>query len=249
VAPTVRSGRWSPTPPKSEQLRSTDQSHICLTFDTRRRRRAKIRTMDLLYKYRPLGTEHDSERTLQIIQEGKIWMATPSSFNDPFDCQPSILRNIETDQRNLARIVGNYLKKIKNALRTGASLADREFQPIPHRTLVALRRVLESRRTNEQKYQALKRHFVVPPDATTVFESLKESLARIGVLSLSANPTAMLMWAHYASQHTGICLGFERSEGSLLSSSVHTKPVNYVDDYPQIDLDSLEVSLSVSVNN
>jgi hypothetical protein len=109
--------------------------------------------MDLLYKYRPFdparGAEHD--RTMQMLQESKVWMATPSSFNDPFDCQPSILRNPETDKQNLAKIIGNYLSVIKKALRKPSTLADRQLQPMTHRTLVNLRRILESKQALEKK--------------------------------------------------------------------------------------------------
>ena len=209
------------------------------------------RQMDLLYKYRLFDPERPAEykRTLQMLRESKVWMATPSSFNDPFDCQPSILRNTETEQRNLATIVGNYRSQIKKALRADSKLADGKGRPMAHRTLVNLRRFLESRQPNERKYQALKKYFLVPPDGEAALGLLQARLARIGVLSLSAHPTEMLMWAHYASQHSGFCLGFERSDGSLLKNNAHTKPVNYVDEYLQLGLDSLELSWSVSVQD
>jgi hypothetical protein len=207
--------------------------------------------MDLLYKYRPFDSalREESERTLRMLRESNVWMATPSSFNDPFDCQPSILRNRETEQRNLARITRNYLSRIKKALRTGSILADRQTQPMAHRTLVNLRRSLESKQPNERKYQALKKHFLVPPDAEAAFGLLQARLARVGVLSLSANPTEMLMWAHYASQHAGFCLGFERSEGSLLKSDTNTKPVRYGDEFPELGLDTSELSWLVTAED
>ena len=58
----------------------------------------------------------------------------------------------------------------------------------------------------------------------------------------------MLMWAHYASEHSGFCLGFERSEGSLLNDTGHTKPVDYLDAYPEIDLSTLEIDWTISVD-
>jgi hypothetical protein len=207
--------------------------------------------MNLLYKYRPFDPARpmEYERTLQTLRVSEVWMATPSSFNDPFDCQPSILRNTETEQRNLVNIIGNYRSQIKRALRTGSMLADKQGQSMAHRTLVNLRRFLESRQPNERKYQALKESFSVPPDGDAAFAHLQATLARVGVLSLSANPTEMLMWAHYASQHTGFCLGFERSEGSLLKNDTNTKPVNYSDEYPELGLDRFEMSWSVTMED
>jgi hypothetical protein len=207
--------------------------------------------MDLLYKYRPFDAGHraEFERTLQMLRERKVWMAKPTSFNDPFDCQPSILRNTETDERVLAKIVRNYLHELKKALRTGSVLGDRDCQPLARRTLVNLRQFLESRQPNKRKYLALKKHLWVPPDGESVFNLLNATLARVGVLSLSGTPSQMLMWAHYASQHSGFCIGFERSEGSLLKNNTNTKPINYSDRFPELDLDTLEMSWSVSVQD
>src|SRR5437660_12025403 len=99
-----------------------------------------------------------------MLRERMIWMAKPSSFNDPFDCQPSNLRNPEIERRDRATIIKNHLRQIKRALRTDAQLADRQLQPIAHRTLVELRQFLQSPHTDDKKYNALKRYFVVPPD-------------------------------------------------------------------------------------
>ncbi|HTS74759.1 MAG TPA: hypothetical protein VMG40_01060 [Bryobacteraceae bacterium] len=120
--------------------------------------------MDVLSKYRPFNLAHSAEceRTLEMLREGIVWMAAPSSFNDPFDCQPSILRNMETERRDRATIVTNYLGAIKRALRTGAQMADKRLQPIDRRDLVELRRLLESRLPDDRKYQALRKRFAVP---------------------------------------------------------------------------------------
>jgi hypothetical protein len=216
-----------------------------------RENRILAKNLDLLYKYRPFDPAYPTqfERALQMLRAGTIWMATPSSFNDPFDCQPSIIRNKETEQQDLAKILENRLDVIKKALRTHEQLADRQLQPIARRKLVELRRLLESGLPKDRKYQVLKKYFIMPPDGDTAFNELKERLDRVGVMSLSATPTQMLMWAHYASQHKGFCLGFERSEGSLLASQSQTKPVNYLDAYPNVDLSTLPVSWSFSLGD
>lgn len=209
------------------------------------------KNVDLLFKYRPFDPKHDEvcERTLRMLRERMVWMASPNSFNDPFDCRPSILRDTDAEQKARKAIVRNRLKIIKRALRTGAQLADMRLEPIPRRELVELRRFLESPLSEEEKYDKLQKHFPEPPDGHVVFRVLEDRLISVGVLSLSATATEILMWAHYASQHTGFCLGFERSEGSLLEDSRHTKPVQYLDAYPKVDLNTMEVSWSVSVGD
>ena len=117
---------------------------------------------DLLYKYRPFD-----ERALNMLREQTVWMAIPTSFNDPFDCQPLIVRNDETEHRDRKLIIENYRKVIKRALRgglkDGAQLGDRQCQPIPHRKLVILRRLLESQHSDDKKYRELAKYFPIPP--------------------------------------------------------------------------------------
>lgn len=57
-----------------------------------------------------------------------------------------------------------------------------------------------------------------------------EWLEAIGVLCTTGDPRNLLMWAHYGSNHTGICLGFDKNE-ALFSDA---KPVNYTLDRPTL---------------
>jgi hypothetical protein len=184
-----------------------------------------------------------------MLREQTVWMAIPTSFNDPFDCQPLIIQNDETDRRNLKQIIKNRLRVIKRALREGTRLADTKLREIPHRQLVEMKKLLESTLPDDRKYQTLKKYFAEPPVAQTAYAILEAQLSRVGVLSLSSTPTDMLMWTHYADQHKGFCMGFERSEGSLLKDEAHTKPVQYFDDYPKLEINALEISWSISVGN
>ncbi len=210
-----------------------------------------MKHLDLLYKYRPCDPSQPNvcERTLQMLREGTTWISTPASFNDPFDCKPSILRNLEIEEKNLKKILHNRLLVVKRALRNGQELADRHVHPIPRRTLVELRRLLQSQRPDRLKYEAVRRYFAEPPTANAAMRELEALLARVGVWSASSTPTQMLMWAHYASQHSGFCLGFERPGRSLLADPDHTKPVKYLDDYPSIDLSGLGLDWEVSIGD
>jgi hypothetical protein len=54
------------------------------------------------------------------------------------------------------------------------------------------------------------------------------------VLSFSANPTSLLMWAHYAAGHTGLAIGFDSSGSILAEASPHRlfQRVTYSPDRP-----------------
>lgn len=51
--------------------------------------------------------------------------------------------------------------------------------------------------------------FDTDPELTDLTAVQKERLREIGIVSLSANPTSSLMWAHYADNHKGFALGFQ----------------------------------------
>ena len=184
---------------------------------------------------------------LSALRERRAWMALPSSFNDPFDCQPLFLRNDETERQNRATVLRNYGGEVKRALKTGAQLVDRQGKPIAHRDLVNLKRVLSSALPDDRKHEALKRLFVIPPDVDALLRKLRTMLDRVGVFSLSATPKDMLMWAHYAGEHTGFCLGFERSRESMLADPARTKRVYYGEVYPAMDLDVVGLGWRVSI--
>lgn len=60
------------------------------------------------------------------------------------------------------------------------------------------------------------------------------NVRRYGVFSLTENSNDMLMWSHYAGQHTGICIEYERHSNNVLGDLSVTRPVRYTDAYPLI---------------
>lgn len=62
----------------------------------------------------------------------------------------------------------------------------------------------------------------------------REWLGEIGILCLTENPKNLLMWAHYGSNHKGVCLGFDTGERPFSTS----KPLTYTDERPQIPFSS-----------
>lgn len=56
-----------------------------------------------------------------------------------------------------------------------------------------------------------------------------------GVICLSEINDSILMWSHYAHNHKGICIEFDRRPGNPLGDPDICKPVEYGFDYPVID--------------
>lgn len=68
-----------------------------------------------------------------------------------------------------------------------------------------------------------------------------------GVICFTERPDNLLMWAHYASKHEGICLGFEGMSDRLDIQQVrysNTQPLKLVDLLPPKDLEATKVQLT-----
>jgi hypothetical protein len=55
-------------------------------------------------------------------------------------------------------------------------------------------------------------------------------VASMGVLCLTVDPKDLLMWAHYASSHTGLCLGFDSNHAPFDEA----RPVKYLSERPSL---------------
>jgi hypothetical protein len=60
--------------------------------------------------------------------------------------------------------------------------------------------------------------------------TMDKHLANFGVFSFAGDPRSILMWSHYARDHTGFCLQFEVARD--VRALCEAVPVDYVDDYP-----------------
>ena len=65
-------------------------------------------------------------------------------------------------------------------------------------------------------------------------EFLKKDVKNFGVFSMSQINDNILMWSHYADQHKGFCIEFDRLPNNLLGDFEITQPVNYSCDYPKL---------------
>jgi len=66
-----------------------------------------------------------------------------------------------------------------------------------------------------------------------------QGIEALGILSLADSNKNLLMWAHYAEDHKGMCLEFERKDGELLASFDSTQPIVYTDNHPKLSPKSL----------
>lgn len=158
---------------------------------------------EFLYRYRHLQDAH-REYTSKILTDSMLYFASPRDFNDPFDCK-----------------VHFVLRASKAAIRHKYDGLVRARRPELNRRQRRAKVVEDVRRVGRSAF---------------VKNLIKRSQTRmdsLGVLSLAANNTDLLLWAHYAAGHTGLCLQFRGTRDTPFFGKA--QPVAYSAAYPQVD--------------
>lgn len=164
-----------------------------------------------LYKYAPLNNF-----SLQAIANGHFWYSKLGAFNDPFEPK-SPLVELKTsgtmDQLIQANIID--IDDVELANITNEYIYDR-FHHDYNSTL-------QARLSEPSKYKS---------DINDTIIKVYDEVDDYGVLCLSSIPNDILMWSHYSSNHTGICIQLEIENDSILDDTDKTFRVDYSEEYP-----------------
>ena len=128
-----------------------------------------------LYKYR----RPDLRLLSDILIGNKLWAASPTTFNDPFDCYPHV---------DLSGTYAEALAYIDKRIERGAINPGR----------------VERRKLAKQ----IKKEGLGPIVDARGSDLWKETVNKFGVISLSEDCLNILMWSHYADNHKGVCIEF-----------------------------------------
>ena len=135
----------------------------------------------VLYHWQPFN----EARLAKLLAERAIYCASPSQFNDPWDCKPHFNTEILADPSEREKHVHWAVDLCRR--RTGMSDAD-------------IARMVESLRADTPRAAALIREI---SEGTASDISL-----RYRVYCLGPDVESLMMWAHYANSHSGVCLEF-----------------------------------------
>lgn len=166
---------------------------------------------EIIYKYRNWKEDNHKD----ILIKNILYMSPPIYFNDPFDCRiPTNYALIDSIEK-IEKYVLAFIKKHQDfLLRKGINL-EKEFI-----------KMCEDFSQNIDIIQA---------DHERILFDQQDK--HYGVLSLSKRWNSILMWSHYADNHSGFCVGF--SEDKIRESGLFGKggPVHYnpENDYPTIN--------------
>lgn len=131
------------------------------------------------------------ERVISLL-DGKAYLSSPISFNDPFDCLPSVdlprtMEEFESGKRD-------FCARIQRAM--------------PEVSLQEIEGVINAVSEREiENFSEITR------------ASVNQSGSRMGVFCLAECVQSVLMWSHYADNHQGIALRFDfkdHLEGGLM---------------------------------
>jgi hypothetical protein len=156
-----------------------------------------------LYKYFSSDQPYSHQNLRDVIVGSVLRLNSPSTFNDPFEMAAHFVMTA-TDEEKRARF--------ESLVREQA----------PHLGSRAVQAHVES-------FMAADESYFTP----TWQQSLKSVRDIAGVYCFAGNAKSTLMWSHYASNHKGVCLQFERVlDITTLSHALH---VNYVPDLPVLN--------------
>ncbi|MFQ1977485.1 DUF2971 domain-containing protein [Aeromonas veronii] len=71
------------------------------------------------------------------------------------------------------------------------------------------KRLIKIAKPEDLGMQGYERHFGKEIINTFIVNKIHSLISKYGVVSLSETPINLLMWAHYADEHKGICIGFK----------------------------------------
>ena len=139
---------------------------------------------NVLHRYRSFGGRGTADLERTIVQR-ELYFSAPLKFNDPFDCRPVF--SIEATDAETKAYCERVIRK-----------------HMPHLNRQQLRVELKAALSDPLRNPR-------SPKAVAALQALhtKRVTAGVGVLCLSAVPDNILLWAHYADAHQGVCLIFD----------------------------------------
>jgi len=143
----------------------------------------KFDEMDLpetIYKYRT-WTDPFHKR---VITNREVFLAKPTSFEDPFDCKNSIRYDLMSEEERIAWMAYKLGFEVPDMPANFYLSKAREMYP--NSLLSDNKSILEFQEEEFKKYDV-----------------------RMGVLSLTANPMNQEMWQKYSEDFKGLCIGFD----------------------------------------
>ncbi|OGU32848.1 MAG: hypothetical protein A2057_11655 [Ignavibacteria bacterium GWA2_35_9] len=166
---------------------------------------------NIVYKFRDWKIPFHKEN----LTEGMLYFASPTQFNDPFDCL----------------IVPRYDLLIKQQKTEKYRDLIRHDNPY-----------FSARRVNQEVKKWMGMNLLSGNNYLQNAEKKLKMLLRYGIFSLSRVNDNILLWSHYADSHHGFCIGYDEEElydfvinsFKVIGMIADKRNINYSDSYPII---------------
>lgn len=158
-----------------------------------------------------------TEYTKNSLKQGMFWFSSPTKFNDPIDCGISL--NTKGNTPFFTDLIAAGLSEIGKA--TGDSIRN------PTKANTITKSIQQFASSISGNAATISTEMSEATKDQVAYAHLKEKFSSSGILSLSELGDNILMWSHYAQQHEGICVEFERTSTNILGAMDCTQPVRY----------------------
>ena len=196
----------------------------------------------ILYKYfRPYQKQNNNRIIIEdLLARLLIRFTQPSDFDDPFDCLPQIegLENLE------------YFRRL---FKESAA----KFKEVRHFDKLALEeKIFQEGRLNELEERKVQIDVSNPEKWENAYlDSIKRrAFTQVGILCLSERHDDILMWSHYADNHTGFVIGFDTEKTDFFKHKSdepgeigELRNVNYSKERPAVHVPFTEESPDVDI--
>jgi len=165
---------------------------------------AKQLSFQKYYHYQPFCKEH-KDHLRAMLRDRRLFFSDPHTVNDPWDCKPWFdYRPMLADPAKREEMITFFRSHVPS-------------ETLNH----PLRSVYEDmiRKDDSQLIKAVENSSRI----------LADQIALRRMYCLTPFPDNTLMWSHYANNHSGICLEFDKNK--LLIA--RARPVRYRDTYPE----------------
>ncbi|MBA7581807.1 hypothetical protein ES708_23718 [subsurface metagenome] len=189
-----------------------------------------------LYKYVSLD-----KRLISGLINHEMWFSDPTKdFNDPYDCRLTYdtdnspqeireyLEKVNHRRTEFLKRIQNHTEQIAYIRRYYSDISYQELDNILNEILSNQRLVFTSdfidRRTDQitQNPKSIE---------TIVNNAAREDIKDYRILCLTAEPNNIVMWAHYSSNHQGVCLKLDTTND--IPFFTFPIKVKYVRQYPK----------------
>lgn len=161
-----------------------------------------------LYKYRSFLPDH-----IDALNRGTLWMSSPDTFNDPYDS--AVYFNTDrfpVEDRSPQDAIA-AAKKVQAERKLGLSYRPPSIaKPIQARDWrrKIYDQFLANKSSNDREKLIEALDGVVEQfNKDLVIQMTAGSRTGFSVLSLTENPTSVLMWSHYSDNHRGFCIEYD----------------------------------------